>query len=99
MATATKNRSSTSTRTSKIRQVINHLSSGKSITAAQAKSKYGVGNLRAMISTIRERVEAFGNWEIVTESNSRGDTVYAMRDTHPGSRTYGFDKNGNRYTL
>jgi hypothetical protein len=89
----------TSPRISKTRQVINHLSSGKTLTSAQAQSKYGVGNLRAMISAIRERVEAFGNWEIVTESNSRGDTVYAMRDTHPGSRTYGFDKNGNRYTL
>lgn len=97
MATATKTRSTRSL--SKTRQVINHLSSGKTITPAQAQSKYGVGNLRAMISTIRERVEAFGNWEIVTESNSRGDTVYAMRDTHPGSRTYGFDKNGNRFSL
>jgi len=92
MATATKN-------ISKTRQVINHLASGRPLTAAQAQSKFGVGNLRAMISTIRERVEAFGNWEIVTSENSRGDTVYSMNDTHPGSRTYGFDKNGNRYTL
>jgi hypothetical protein len=92
MATATKN-------ISKTRQVINHLAAGRPLTAAQAQSKYGVGNLRAMISTIRERVEAFGNWEIVTSENSRGDTVYSMNDTHPGSRTYGFDKNGNRYTL
>lgn len=92
MATATKN-------ISKTRQVINHLASGRPITSTQAQSKFGVGNLRAMISTIRERVEAFGNWEIVTSENSRGDTVYSMRDTHPGTRTYGFDKNGNRYCL
>lgn len=97
MATATKTRSTRSL--SKTRQVINYLSSGKTLTASQAQSKFGVGNLRAMISAIRERVEAFGNWEIITESNSRGDTVYSMQDTHPGSRTYGFDKNGNRYSL
>jgi hypothetical protein len=89
----------TSPRISKTRQVINHLSSGKTLTSAQAQSKFGVGNLRAMISAIRERVEAFGNWEVITETNSRGETVYSMNDIHPGSRTYGFDKNGNRYTL
>lgn len=92
MATATKN-------ISKTRQVINHLAAGRPLTATQAQNKYGVGNLRAMISTIRERVEAFGNWEITTSENSRGETVYSMTDTHPGSRTYGFDKNGNRYIL
>lgn len=92
MSTATKN-------ISKTRQVINHLTAGRTITAAQAQSKFGVRNLRAMISQIREQVEAFGNWEVVTTQNNRGDTVYSMRDTHPGTRTYGFDKNGNRYTL
>ena len=84
---------------SKTRQVIICLSSGKTLTAAQAQSKFGVRNLRAMISAIREQVEAFGNWQIVTETNSRGETVYSMNDTHPGTRTYGFDKNGNRYLL
>ena len=92
MATATKN-------ISKTRQVINHLTAGRTITAAQAESKFGVRNLRAMISQIREQVEAFGNWQITSSQNSRGDTVYSMVDTHPGTRTYGFDKNGNRYTL
>jgi hypothetical protein len=97
MATATKTRSTRSL--SKTRQVINYLSSGKTLSAAQANSKFGVKNLRAMISSIRERVEAHGNWEILTESNSRGDTLYRMVDIHPGTRTYGFDKNGNRYSL
>jgi len=92
MATATKTRSTRSL--SKTRQVINYLSSGKTLSAAQANSKFGVKNLRAMISSIRERVG-----EILTESNSRGDTLYRMVDIHPGTRTYGFDKNGNRYSL
>jgi len=106
MATATKTRSTRSasktntTRSlSKTRRVINYLSSGKTLSAAQAQSKFGVKNFRAMISSIRERVEAHGNWIVETNSNSRGDTVYRMVDTHPGTRTYGFDKNGNRYSL
>lgn len=97
MATATKTRSTRSL--SKTRQVINYLASGKTLTAAQADSKFGVKNLRAMISQVREIVESHGNWAIESAANSRGDTVYIMRDTHPGTRTYGFDVEGNRYML
>ena len=88
-----------STTITKKQRVLNYISAGKGITAKQAKSRYGVGNLRATISSIKERVEAFGNWEIVTEQTSNGQTRYMMNDTHPGVRTYGYDKFGNRYTL
>ena len=84
---------------SKKQRVLNHISKGKGITANQAKSRYGVGNLRATMSDIRHMVEGFGNWEIVTEKTRNGHTRYFMNDTHPGVRTYGYDKNGNRYTL
>ena len=80
---------------SKKRQVINHLSRGWGIDAREAYNKYGVRNLRATISNIREQVEAYGNWEIVTDSRGR----YFMRDTHPGTRTYGFRKDGSRYMM
>ena len=83
----------------KKRRVINYLSSGKGLTPAEARSRFGVANLRATISDIRAMVEAYGNWEITTEETANGSTRYFMEDTHPGSRTYGFDKNGNRYSL
>ena len=85
--------------TTKRRKVMNYLSSGKGLTPAEAKSRFGVGNLRATISDIKSQVEAFGNWEIVTESTSKGNTRYFMEDTHPGTRTYGFDKDGSRYMI
>ena len=84
---------------SKKRRVINYLASGKGLTQNEAKSRFGVGNLRATISDIRSQVEAFGNWEIVSEETASGKTRYLMEDTHPGDRTYGFDAEGNRYAL
>ena len=83
----------------KKRRVINYLASGKGLTPAEAKSRFGVANLRATISDIREMVEAHGNWEITSESTSSGKTRYFMEDTHPGERTYGFDSMGRRYAL
>lgn len=92
MATATKT-------LSKTRQVINHLRSGKTLTSTQAETKFGVKNLRAMVSSIREQFERYGNWEVTTVQNSRGETVYSMTDIHPGQRVWGFDAQGNRYRL
>jgi hypothetical protein len=84
---------------SKKRKVINTLYNGNGITAKQAKSRFGVGNLRATMSDIRDTVEAFGNWEIVTEETATGSTRYYMEDTHPGNRTFGFNTDGSRYML
>ena len=83
----------------KRRKVMNCLANGGSLTANEAKSRYGVGNLRATISSIRGQVEAYGNWEIVSEATATGKTRYSMVATHPGKRTYGFDKFGNRFAL
>jgi hypothetical protein len=83
----------------KKQKVINALKSGKGITANQAKSRFGVGNLRATMSSIKNELERYGNWEIVTEQTRSGQTRYMMNDTHPGTRKYGFDKFGNRYAL
>jgi hypothetical protein len=83
----------------KKRRVINYLASGKGLTPAEAKSRFGVSNLRATISDIRDMVEAHGNWEITSEPTPSGKTRYFMEDTHPGERTYGFDSMGRRYAL
>ena len=83
----------------KKRRVINYLASGKGLTEGEARSRFGVANLRATISDIREMVEAHGTWEITSGSTSSGKTRYFMEDTHPGERTYGFDSMGRRYAL
>jgi hypothetical protein len=63
----------------KKRRVINYLASGKGLTPAEARSRFGVANLRATISDIRELVEAYGNWQIVSEATVGGSTRYFMR--------------------
>jgi|15BtaG_2_1085339.scaffolds.fasta_scaffold07174_5 hypothetical protein len=88
-----------STTITKKQRVLNYLSTGKGLTAKQAKTRYGVGNLRATMSDIRNLVEGFGNWEVVTEKTRNGNVRYFMNDTHPGKRHYGFDKYGKRYTI
>ena len=88
----------TNTMTKK-RRVINYLASGKGLTEAEARSRFGVANLRATISDIRDMVEAHGNWEITSEETPTGKTRYFMEDTHPGERSYGFDSMGHRYAL
>ena len=88
----------TNTMTKK-RRVINYLASGKGLTEAEARSRFGVGNLRATISNIRDMVETYGNWEITLQETPSGKSRYYMEDTHPGDRTYGFDPMGNRYAL
>ena len=80
---------------SKTRKVINYLANGKTITASEARARFGVKNLRATMSSIRELVEKFGNWEIVTDSSGR----YFMEDTHPGDRAYKFRKDGSRFLM
>jgi hypothetical protein len=87
------------TKISAMRQVMNFLTSGKTLTAAQAKSRFGVKNFRAMISEVKYIVETNGNWEVNSNTNSRGDTVYSITDTHPGTRTYGYEKDGSRFLL
>ena len=83
----------------KKRRVINYLATGKGLTEAEARSRFGVGNLRATISDIRDMVEAYGNWAITTEETPTGKTRYFMEDTHPGERSYGFDNMGRRLAL
>lgn len=77
------------------RRVLNYLASGKTLTSAQAESKFGVKNFRALISDIRSQVESFGNWEI-TSYVKNGTTIYGMVDTHPGTRSYEFENDGSR---
>ena len=83
----------------KTRKVINYLANGKTITASEARARFGVKNLRATISNIRELVERHDNWQVETDISATGKTRYSMVDTHPGDRTYGFRPDGSRYML
>lgn len=76
------------------RKVINFLSSGKTLTAAQARSRYGIKNFRATISSIRTLVEEHGNWTITNDGGR-----YSMCDTHPGRRMFTFDRGGHRTAM
>ena len=86
---------------SKRRQVINFLSNNPTagLTLAEAKNKYGIANLASTMRSIKSQVETYGNWEIVKERTPRNKVRYFMVDTHPGHRTFGFDRDGARYTL
>jgi hypothetical protein len=73
---------------SKKRRVLNYLAAGRGITAAEARSRFGVKNIRAMISDIRTLVERYGNWEIETEETRNGGTRYFMRNSGGGKRKF-----------
>ena len=83
----------------KMQKVISYLATGKTLTAPEARSRFGVANLRATISDIRDVVEAFGNWRVIRETSSTGKTRYAMKDTYKGIRKMGFHKNGTRFSI
>ena len=59
-------------------RLMNHLARGWDITPKQAYSRFGVKNLRATMSNIKEQVEAYGNWEVTTRTLDNGATCYGM---------------------
>jgi hypothetical protein len=67
---------------SKKRRVMNYLSNGRGITAAEARSRFGVKNLRALMSDIRSTVERYGNFEVVTEETRNGNFRYFVRNNN-----------------
>ena len=51
------------------RQVINYLVAGRSLTSAQARTKFGVKSMPKMMDCIANLLESQGNWE-VTKSDT-----------------------------
>ena len=51
----------------KKRKVINYLTSGRGLTENEARSRFGVGNMRATMSDIRSEFEQYGNWKITNQ--------------------------------
>ena len=62
----------------KKRRVMDYLAKGGSLTASQAKSRFGVVNMRATMSNIKNQVEAYGNWSVTAEDSPSGKTSYGM---------------------
>jgi len=62
----------------KKRRVMDYLAKGNSLTANQARSRFGVSNMRATMSNIKEQVERYGNWEVITNPTPTGLTSYTM---------------------
>ena len=63
---------------SKKQRVMNYLAKGGTLTSNQARSRFGVGNMRATISNIKDQVEQYGNWSVTTSDTSTGKTAYGM---------------------
>ena len=63
---------------SQARRVTDYLSEGKTLTEAEARSRFGVQNFRALISHIKDTVEFYGNHEITAEPTATSTTRYGM---------------------
>ncbi len=78
------------------RQVINYLVAGRSLTSAQARAKFGVKSMPRMMRVISNLLEQYGNWE-VSQCDITG--AYSVEDTHSGTRTYKFSRDGKRTAI
>ena len=68
-----------STTMTKKKSVINYLASGRSLNQDRAMDLFGVRNLRATISDVKEQVERYGNWRIVRNDGRDGSARYSMK--------------------
>ena len=64
---------------SKNRKVVDYVANGGSLTAAEARSRFGVQNFRSQISHIKETVEAYGNWEVTSEPTVTSTARYSRK--------------------
>mgnify|MGYP003348419619 FL=1 len=88
-----------STTITKKKSVINYLASGRSLNQDRAMNLFGVRNLRATISDVREQVESYGNWRIVRSEGRDGTTRYSMKRVqllNPSNFTVGGRKRSTR---
>ena len=63
---------------SKTRKVVDYLSGGLTMTAAHANARFGIKNFSATMSSIRETVEYYGNWEVTKDTAANGSTKYGI---------------------
>ena len=64
---------------SKTRKVVDYLAdTGRTLTASQAQARFGLKNFSATMSSIKDTVEAYGNWEVTTDVAKNGSTKYGI---------------------
>jgi len=83
----------------KKKSVINYLASGRSLNQDRAMDLFGVRNLRATISDVKEQVERYGNWRIVRTESRDGTSRYSMKRVElkdPSNFTVGGRKRSRR---
>lgn len=64
---------------SQTRRVLNYLTSGRGLTSAEARSRFGVQNMRAVMTRVRQLTERYGNWRVTTEETTIGSTRYMIK--------------------
>ena len=64
---------------SKTRKVVDYLAdTGRTLTASQAESRFGLKNFSATMSSIKDTVEAYGNWEVTKDEARNGSIKYGI---------------------
>ena len=64
---------------SQTRRVLNYLTSGRGLTSAEARSRFGVQNMRAVMTRVRQLTERYGNWRVTTSETASGSTRYMIK--------------------
>ena len=59
---------------SQTRRVLNYLTSGRGLTSAEARSRFGVQNMRAVMTRVRQLTERYGTWRVTTSETTTGST-------------------------
>lgn len=64
---------------SKTRKVVDYLAdTGRTLTASQAQARFGLKNFSATMSSIKDTVEAYGNWEVTKDEARDGSIKYGI---------------------
>ncbi len=64
-----------STRKTNATTVLEYLRTGKSLTASQAAEMFGIKGFKRIITSLTEKVEAYGNWMIETHTRPRSNEI------------------------
>jgi len=71
--------SNTNNTQSQTRRVLNYLAAGRGLTSAEARARFGVQNMRAVMTRVRQLTERYGNWRVTTEDTTTGSTRYMIK--------------------
>jgi 3-phenylpropionate/cinnamic acid dioxygenase small subunit len=76
---------------SKKQRIMEYMATGRTLTAPQARARFGIQNFRATVSDIKEQVERYGNWEVYREPSKTSTSRYGMDFLGEGSNKFAID--------